>query len=408
MTGVSYRRIAVVLWAVALCCVGVQMLAGQHQFRFRYREGDKYRIVSTVDEAVFINGQYSHSADILNRISIHVTEAEGSRGYLVGTFQTSERAQNSTGVYQWAQEYHSEFWRDEFGEYTIDPSYFMPVVRDVPRFPDRPLSPGETWTAAAHEVHDFRANFHIPEAFQIPITVGYEYLGQEEKDGATYDAIAIDYTVFHRLRGGDYGSPLYPTRISAMSSQTLYWDSQRGRPYAYEEEFDFVFTLSSGDTVEYVGTAEATVVEATPMDKEEVAERLREDLEEEGMGDADVRTDDEGVTISIDSIYFPPDSPELVPSEQAKLRRLARVLDNYKDRDLLIVGHTALAGTAEGRQKLSDQRARAVGDYLLNLGARTEEQIITKGLGARRPVADNSSEAGMRKNRRVEITILEN
>lgn len=144
------------------------------------------------------------------------------------------------------------------------------------------------------------------------------------------------------------------------------------------------------------------------MDKEQVAERLRQDLEKEGMGDADVRTDDEGVTISIDNIYFPPDSPELVPSEQEKLQRLARILEDYKDRDLLIVGHTALAGTAEGRQRLSDQRAKAVGDYLLGLGARSEEQIITKGMGARQPVADNSTEAGMRKNRRVEITILEN
>jgi outer membrane protein OmpA-like peptidoglycan-associated protein len=408
MTGVTYRRVAFAVWAVALFGFVSHMVVGQHQFQFRYREGDKYRIVSTVDEAVFINGQYSHSADILNRISIHVTKTDDSRGYLVGTFQTSERAQDSTGVYQWAQEYHSEFWRDELGEYTIDPMYFMPVVRDVPRFPDRPVSPGETWTAPAHEVHDFRANFHIPQAFHIPLTVGYEYLGRREKDGATYDVVAIDYTVFHRTRGGDFSSPLYPTRISAMSSQTLYWDRQRGRPYAYEEEFDFVFTLSSGDTVEYVGTAEAKVVEAMPMDKEQVAERLRQDLEKEGMGDADVRTDDEGVTISIDNIYFPPDSPELVPSEQEKLQRLARILEDYKDRDLLIVGHTALAGTAEGRQRLSDQRAKAVGDYLLGLGARSEEQIITKGMGARQPVADNSTEAGMRKNRRVEITILEN
>ena len=88
--------------------------------------------------------------------------------------------------------------------------------------------------------------------------------------------------------------------------------------------------------------------------------------------------------------------------------QIAEILMKYKERDLLIVGHTALAGTAEGRKVLSERRAGAVGGYLLSKGARRENQMTYKGMGATAPIADNNTEEGMRKNRRVEIKILEN
>ena len=42
------------------------------EFTFRFSEGDSYRILSTVDENVYYNGQFSHHADIVNRISVSV------------------------------------------------------------------------------------------------------------------------------------------------------------------------------------------------------------------------------------------------------------------------------------------------------------------------------------------------
>jgi outer membrane protein OmpA-like peptidoglycan-associated protein len=49
-----------------------------------------------------------------------------------------------------------------------------------------------------------------------------------------------------------------------------------------------------------------------------------------------------------------------------------------------------------------------VGSYLIEQGVRNPGRLFYQGMGARDPVADNSTEEGMRKNRRVEFTILEN
>jgi outer membrane protein OmpA-like peptidoglycan-associated protein len=90
------------------------------------------------------------------------------------------------------------------------------------------------------------------------------------------------------------------------------------------------------------------------------------------------------------------------------LDKIGEILKKYADRDILVGGHTALAGTPEGRLALSRERAGRVADYLIGQGVRAPDRVVVRGYGAERPLADNSTEAGMRRNRRVEITILEN
>ena len=107
---------------------------------------------------------------------------------------------------------------------------------------------------------------------------------------------------------------------------------------------------------------------------------------------------------------FQPNSSELGSAEQEKLRRIASILAQYPDRDILVTGHTASVSgyTPEQHQALSEQRAQAVGDFLVGLGVRRADQVTVRGMGDRQPIGDNATEEGRRQNRRVEITILEN
>ena len=394
--------------ATAALLLVVSQIVGAEVFSFKYVAGTKYKILSKVNEQVYINNQYSHTGDFLNKISVSILKTKGDSGELDAHFVTSERAYGAQAVYDWSDEYHSTFWRNSRGVVTIDPGYFVPTVRDVPQFPTRDVKPGETWSLPGEEVHDLRPGFHLAEPLHYPITVSYTYLGKATIDGKQYDHIAIDYPIFYKITQYNGNPQMHPIRVSGFSHQQLYWDNVAGRPYSYNEKFDIIFDFSSGDTVEYTGTAEATVTESTAMDKQKVAEDIRKQLSDSGVQNTEVQPVAGGVTISLQKIQFQPDSAVLLPGEQAKLDAIAKILQKYPNRDILITGHTALAGTAAGREKLSLERAKAVGDYLLSLGVLKQSQITVKGVGAQDPIASNSTEAGREKNRRVEITILEN
>jgi len=380
--------------------------AEAYRFAFSHSKGDKFRILSRVEETVYLDNRLSFTAEILNRIAMTVADAapDGSWGLLSGSFETSERGTGSA-AYVIAETYASEFKRDRLGRYEIDPKYFMPVVRDVPVFPDRELRPGDTWTAPGEEKHDFR-QLGIPDPYTFPIEVRYRFEGPVRRGGKDLLAVKASYTIFERPTRPRAYSSIYPSQIAGYSDQVIYWDPAIGQPAAYEERFDFVFDWSNGSTREYRGTAGSDLVLAAAMDRG----AIKADVEKavSGLPNVTVRDDEEGITISIEDIQFEADSAALKASEAAKIARIAEILKRYPDRDILVSGHAAMAGYAAGRQPLSEARAKAVAERLISLGAKAADRIRAVGLGDAKPIADNASEAGRARNRRVEVTILEN
>jgi len=382
-------------------------------FEFKHIEGARYRILSVVDQAVFINKELSHRAETLNRIAVEVTEVKDGKGLHKAIFQSSERLlydslgrQPVSNGFHWLKEYESVFERDKMGRVVIDPQYYMPVVRNVPVFPGRDLKIGDTWKAEAHEVHDFRDGFGIEEPYRIPFVANYEFLGEREWKGVLYPAFSIVYHIASRppaVRGR-----IYPTRISGTFTQLVYWDRSAGQEKAYKEEFRLTMELSNKMTMEFRGTAEAEFVESEFMNKEQLLAEITEEINRLKLPDVNVRAVEEGISLSLEDIRFYADSDKLLPGEQEKLDRLAAILRRYPDRDIIVSGHAARWGESEYLLNLSHSRSRAVAKYFLDTGVRTADRMVIRGYGAERPIADNSTEEGMRKNRRVEITILEN
>jgi len=377
------------------------------RFVFLYNKGDKFRILSETDEDVYINKQLSYGAKVFYRIAFGVEDAapDSSWGLLSGTFETSEQGTGSLANVI-TESYDSSFRRDKFGQYTIDDKYFMPVVRDVPVFPDKDLAPGDTWTAPGEEREDFRRFFGIPDPYAIPFEARYKYEGPVQRDGKDLRLVTASYTIFTQPQPPRMYASIYPVQIAGFSEQKIYWDPKLGQPVAYEERFDFVFDWSDGSTIEFRGTSHSNELEATLMDRDRLQAEVQKSVE--GLPNVSVQKSDKGVTISIENIQFEADSAVLAPAELDKLARIADILKRYPDRDILVAGHTAMAGYAEGRQKLSEERARAVVERLIGLGARDPGHISAIGYGDSRPIADNSTEEGRARNRRVEITILEN
>ncbi len=400
------KKTVLLLLALVLGCAA----CFSEVFRFEYVKGEKYHIVSTVTENVTINGRFVNKNDILNKIAVEVRDAKDGTGYHAAIFQASTRLSGSEGVYELNEDYASEFWRDALGKYSIDDKYFMPTVRDVPLFPEGDVAVGQSWTAMGSEAHDFRKDFGVISAFHFPFTVNYAYLRNEEKKGVDCAVISASYTVFHKVSSVPQTTKTYPIRITGTSNQILWWDIAGKKIIYGEEKFDIIFTLHTGDEVEFSGDSRGELTEVKPLDREKVAREIQKELKDRKVEGATVRPDERGVTITIENVNFPPNSDTLMPAEQEKLRRIAEILKKYPDRDILVTGHTAGVGgyTEKQHQELSELRAKAAGDFLLSLGARKAEQMTFQGMGDRVPIGDNSTEEGRKKNRRVEITIVEN
>lgn len=106
-------------------------------------------------------------------------------------------------------------------------------------------------------------------------------------------------------------------------------------------------------------------------------------------------------------ILFATDSFAVRPDLQRDLRAVAANLQAYPDSTIQIVGHTDSDGDAGYNQTLSENRANAVADVLLDEGV-PFARIQTFGRGEAQPVSSNLTPEGKAQNRRVEIVILPN
>jgi len=110
------------------------------------------------------------------------------------------------------------------------------------------------------------------------------------------------------------------------------------------------------------------------------------------------------VTYAADA-FFDFNKAVLKADGKAKLDDLVGKVKGINLEVIIAVGHTDSVGSDEYNQKLSVRRAEAVKTYLVSKGIE-KNRVYTEGKGEKQPVADNKTDAGRAKNRRVEIEVV--
>ena len=114
-----------------------------------------------------------------------------------------------------------------------------------------------------------------------------------------------------------------------------------------------------------------------------------------------------GKSIRLDNIHFDLDKATLKAESEPELNNLVDLLTDYPLMHIMIEGHTDDQGTEDYNLKLSDDRAKAVVNYLV--GKKIDKERLTwKGYGETRPLKPNTDEAGRAVNRRVEFRVIQN
>lgn len=110
----------------------------------------------------------------------------------------------------------------------------------------------------------------------------------------------------------------------------------------------------------------------------------------------------DSINLAASNIFFKTGSFELLPYSFTALDNLVRILTENKTINLIIEGHTDNVGSQMNNQKLSENRAKTVAQYLSNKGIE-KSRLKAIGFGREKPIATNDTEGGRAKNRRVAL-----
>lgn len=112
-----------------------------------------------------------------------------------------------------------------------------------------------------------------------------------------------------------------------------------------------------------------------------------------------------GVTVVLKNIFFDFDKFDLLPESRVELTHLVDLLNKNPKMKIEIGGHTDNKGTKEYNQLLSENRAKAVFDYLIQHGI-DKTRLSYKGYGLEKPIDTNDTEEGRANNRRTEFKVM--
>jgi outer membrane protein OmpA-like peptidoglycan-associated protein len=111
-----------------------------------------------------------------------------------------------------------------------------------------------------------------------------------------------------------------------------------------------------------------------------------------------------GLIVNMSDVLFDFNKYTLKPEAREKLAKVSGILLSYPNLKLQVEGYTDSIGSDDYNQKLSEQRAGGVRDYLVSQSV-PDNNISAKGFGKSDPVADNSTSSGRAENRRVELVV---
>jgi outer membrane protein OmpA-like peptidoglycan-associated protein len=137
---------------------------------------------------------------------------------------------------------------------------------------------------------------------------------------------------------------------------------------------------------------------------EQQREELRQRLQQQLNSILQTRDSARGLIVNMSDVLFDVNKYTLKPGAREKLAKVSGILLAYPDLKVQVEGYTDSSGTTEYNQRLSEQRAMTVRDYLVGQGINLNN-VTAQGFGPNDPVASNTTAEGRQQNRRVQMVV---
>ena len=161
-----------------------------------------------------------------------------------------------------------------------------------------------------------------------------------------------------------------------------------------------------------VWLSEKSKLRAALIRRLEAQARVKEQFEQvEKMflpSEARVFREGDNIILRLVGLTFDSGKAQIKPEFFDLLGKVEKAIDVFPRSELIIEGHTDSFGGDELNQKLSQERAESVQQYMINAMRIPSYRLIATGYGETRPVASNETESGRKRNRRIDIVIRPN
>ena len=156
----------------------------------------------------------------------------------------------------------------------------------------------------------------------------------------------------------------------------------------------------------------ATEERAALVQRLEAQARVKQQFEQvEKMfsaNEARVFREGNNIILRLVGLTFDSGNAQVKQDTFALLGKVEKAIDVFPRSELIIEGHTDSHGGDDSNQKLSQDRAEAVQQYMINAMRIPTYRLIATGYGETRPIASNETESGRQRNRRIDIVIRPN
>lgn len=448
------HRFLLLCFVIILPLIGSSPVpSGKTTFQWKWKENQVLEL-NEYHDVYFRVGTKTVEREDKNRVVMKPKKCSSDSCLVNAFFDTYIRYGKTSGPFWKDKEFVSDFTLFRNGRYEVPNEFIMPNLRSFPSFPEEAVSVSDVWKLPAEESFDFNA-----ERIRVKVVPEYTFQGTAPWSEGNYkgncEKITYTYPIFYTKPEGEKMVPNVPYKIFGFASGTVFFNATRGVPEFKEVKLSYTFIYPNGTVQEanfHIKGIYFLRNQVNAKDKEAIREDILGDLIVGYTGDPNrtklgeprkdpihgkepngdnlgritdtgevpipeknsvpeklpisVRTSEDGIVFSLDSILFDFNDSKLKSDAETAVAKIAEILKKYPDREIRVSGHTDNIGKKEYNKKLSEDRAKAVLHSLVDNYKMDEKHISFRGYGDEIPIVPNDSEENRHKNRRVEITLV--
>jgi len=386
-------------------------------FKFNFQKDDIIIITSNTTQNIYIDEKLAKVWKVENLSKLYVKDFDqNSKTALInGKYSFYEIDGTNKTLFD-TQEV--EFYQKENGEMIFNKDSLYPTLRNAPVFPNSNIEIGDLWWFKGEEIQDFK---NFAEGFsslvaKISILVCYKYEGEKIKEGKKYKIINAKYDISYPFKDENLISYYLktlknvPQYFGGSVTIDYYWDIDKGYAPYFEQNYDLYLIMADGTRYRFQGVASGNMEIIRKWDenkKQYLINKIKSELPS-NFKDIEFRNEKKGIVIDLGEILFDYNSDKIRPDQMEKLIIIGNIIKKYfPNYQVIVEGYTDDIGSEEYNLDLSKRRAYSVYLALINLGFVSPNLISYIGYGEKFPKVPNNSEENRKKNRRVQIVIVD-